>query len=470
VAVWLLLPPNHVLAQSLVPPEAGERTIALSEGATELIAVREIPGRGRGLITNGHAMSSTAPLDQRYMRALAHLPLLAMEQPRRVLVIGFGVGNTTHAATLHPSVQRVDVADLSRHVLEHAGYFRDANHDVLRDPKVTVFLNDGRQHLQMQPPASYDLITLEPPPISHAGVAALYSREFYALARSRLTPGGYVSQWLPAYQVPAESSLAMVRAFVDVFPQAVLLSGAQAELLLVGTTAPRIEIVPHKLQAALQRAPAVRDDLARVDLGQVHEIIGTFVAAAPTLTHATAASQPVTDDRPLQEYGVRSVIGAGLLGVPASLFNLGEVAAWCPACFDGDEAPSVAGLGTYLTLMQEAYAAPVAEVAAAAANGERRVLGSRYLGAVVPPRADLIAEAEYDFGELDLEAGRYPQAVERFRASLAARPDSAGAHNNLGVALASMGAIAEAAEHFRAATTLDPTFTEARNNLARATH
>ena len=61
------------------------------------------------------------------MRALAHVPLLSMAAPRRVLVIGFGVGNTVHAATLHPSVERVDVAELSPHVLAHADYFRDGH-------------------------------------------------------------------------------------------------------------------------------------------------------------------------------------------------------------------------------------------------------------------------------------------------------------------------------------------------------
>ena len=98
------------------------------------------------------------------------------------------MGNTTHAATLHPSIRRVEVADLSSHVLAHSSYFKDANRDVLRDPRVAVYINDGRQHLQMQPEASYDLITLEPPPVAHAGVGGLYSREFYVLARSRLKP------------------------------------------------------------------------------------------------------------------------------------------------------------------------------------------------------------------------------------------------------------------------------------------
>src|SRR5262249_21199122 len=158
-----------------------------------------------------------------------------------------------------------------------AEYFRDANRDVLRDPRVSVYVNDGRFHLQMQPPATYDLITLEPPPIAHAGVAALYSREFYEQARTRLKAGGLLSQWLPAYQLPPETILAMVRAFVDVFPQSVLLSGMQNELLLVGTTGPTIQVDPDRLARNLAEAPQAADDLRRLDLGTATEIVGTFV-------------------------------------------------------------------------------------------------------------------------------------------------------------------------------------------------
>src|SRR5207244_8406801 len=97
----------------------------------EIITVTELPGQGTRLLTNEHPMSATTTLSQRYMRALAHIPLLNIERPAKVLVIGFGVGNTTHAASLHPSVDRVDVADLSRDVLAHAAYFKEVNGSVL---------------------------------------------------------------------------------------------------------------------------------------------------------------------------------------------------------------------------------------------------------------------------------------------------------------------------------------------------
>jgi len=502
---WAQLPRDFIVQRALGPEGAAGHAIATSEGITELLAVVERPGRGRGLLTNGHAMSSTAILDQRYMRALAHIPLLSMSEPTRVLVIGFGVGNTTHAATLHASVKRVEVADISRDILDHAGFFRDANHDVLRSSKVDVFVNDGRQHLEMAAPGTYDLITLEPPPIAHAGVAALYSREFYELAQSRLTPGGYISQWLPAYQVPEESSLAMVRAFLDVFPQAVLLSGTQAELLLLGTTARRIELDPDRVSMKLQNERPVRDDLIRLDLGSVRDIAGTFVGSAATLARATSSSPAATDDRPLQEYGVRSGLTAGLQGVPASLFDVTNVAAWCPRCDEPRQARrGAANLDLYLRLLQQAYFAPVTGVQPAA-YGSRRLLGSAYLGTVVPDSAEVhnllglaqmregdVGDAVREFqGALDrdptsanaranlgqiryeqgadlLEQRQYSAAAGMLRSAIELMPDSPEAHNDLGVALASMGQVDDARAQFRRAVDLRPDFQEARRNLESA--
>jgi spermidine synthase len=449
---WLRLPSDFVLQRSLARLANGERLVAIQEGVTEVVAVTEIPGRGRSLMTNGHAMSSTAPLDQRYMRALAHIPLLSMSRPSHVLVIGFGVGNTTEAATRHPSITRVDVVDLSSTILGHAADFSGANHDVLRDRRVAVFVNDGRQHLQMQAEGTYDLITLEPPPVAHAGVGALYSREFYELARTRLKPGGYISQWLPAYQVPVPISLAMTRAFLDVFPRAVLLSGTQAELLLLGTTGDRIEVDPSRLALALANAPDAAADLRRIDLGTVAEIVGTFVGSAETLARATRASALATDDRPLQEYSVQSVLGANRAGVPADLVDLPAVNTWCPRCFDGEQpAPAAVGLDTYLALLDEAYHAPPGRTIARGA-APRRILDSAYLGAVVPDN-----DSVYNIiGVARLREGRNQEAAAAFSEALQRRADSADAHRNLGTALAAMGRHAEAIASLRRAVQLAP--------------
>jgi spermidine synthase len=413
-------------------------------------------------MTNGHSMSATYPLSQRYMRALAHVPLLSIDNPRRVLVIGFGVGNTTAAATLHPSVTRVDVADLSRNVLSHAGDFAGSNGNVLKDPRVSVYVNDGRHHLLMQPAGTYDLIALEPPPIGYAGVASLYSEEFYALARSRLNAHGFISQWLPSYQVPTETTLSMIKSFVDVFPQSVLLSGAQADLILIGAN-DRIEIDPEQLFAALSQRPAVRADLTRLDLGKPAEIVGTFLGSAQKLAQATRDAVPVTDDRPVQEYGVRSLLNLGEF-VPASVVDLSGVSAWCPKCFEnGMPTQLVAGLDLYLALLNRAYAATPTEGARTRALAEqgRLVAGSAYLGAVVPETPDVHNE----LGIALAEQGDINGAIGEFRTALQLDPNSAQTQWHLGSALASNGDFAEAAEYLRSSVQLDPSNADARHDL-----
>jgi len=464
LVMWTLLPSNHVNTRALHRVSGHERLLAVDEGLTEIIAVTEVADQGRRLLTNGHPMSSTSRLSQRYMRGLAHIPLLAIENPHTVLVIGFGVGNTTHAATLHPSIQRVEVADLSRGILAHADYFADVNQRVLGDPRVAVYVNDGRQHLQMQPELSYDLVTLEPPPIGYAGVAALYSREFYELVRSRLKVGGYVSQWLPAYQVPSRTALAMIRAFIDVFPQTVLVSGAEADLLLLGVSDSKIEIDPARIAAALSRTPAVEADLRRLDLGSVRDIVGTFIASPRTLHEATRDATATSDDYPMQEYDVRSLLNLGE-AVPASVVDLSQVASWCPRCFvDGAPAPIVDGLDTYLALLDLAYNASPSELARVRrlAGPQPRVIGgSEYLGTIVPETADvhnLLGIARASRGAMD-------EAISQFREALRLEPDSAVTHWHLGAALAATGARQEALEHLRRSVELDPTNAFARNDL-----
>jgi len=195
---------------------------------------------------------------------------------------------------------------------------------------------------------------MEPPPIAFAGVASLYSREFYQLVRSRLKPGGAITQWLPAYQVPGEGTLAIVRAFVEVFPQAVLLSGSNAELILMGVNGPRIEIDPEAVAARLRASPAVAEDLRKISLGTLTELIGTFAAPGDRLAKVSELYPAVTDDYPIIEYLVSSRLREQR--IPEELFDPRAVALWCPRCFvDGRPVPMVARLPAYLAILAGVY-------------------------------------------------------------------------------------------------------------------
>lgn len=301
--------------------------VARSEGTYQSIVVTETPDGSRWLLTNGYSMSATNPSAQRYMRAFAHVPLLQVEDPKAALVICFGVGNTADAASLHPV--ELDVVDLSPEVLAFGGYFDATNHGVLGRSNVDVFVNDGRNHLAATPEGTYDLITMEPPPLRQAGVASLYSEDFYALARSRLRSGGFVTQWLPAYQVSRTLQRSIIAAFIGVFEDAVLLVGADQELILVGRRDAPNHFDPQLAQRLLEGRPAVLRDLASIQIDGVVDIVTMFAAGPELLATITEYDLPVTDDFPALEYAPPSFSRCPL---EPEMFEPTAYGVWCPKC------------------------------------------------------------------------------------------------------------------------------------------
>ena len=409
-------------------------------------------------------MSGTHVMPQRYMRAFAHVPLLHLDSPKSVLVICFGVGNTAHAASLHPSVQTVAVADLSRDVLDHASFFEESNGAILKNEKVKVFVNDGRHHLLTQAPGSYDLVTLEPPPITHAGVTSLYSREFYEIARSRLSEGGFVTQWLPAYQASERSVLELVRAFVDVFPEAVLINPYRQELVLLGSNK-AIKLDPAAFERRLAERGAVRADMEKVRMGNLLEIAGMFAGDAETLISATRAVPPLTDNHPLLEYDDLDPRGPRRL--PAKLFDTSRVASWCPRC--SAEVPELTG---YLKVLQDLYAseqylsteinAPLS-LPTDTPEAVAAVAASPYLVRMIPNRRAAMAR-----GRRLLNESAYGEAIDTIGLAVELDPKDAAARTLLGEAFLLAGVPRGAIWHLERAVALDPNAAAARTLLEQA--
>jgi spermidine synthase len=390
LAVWTRLPSDFLVRRSLplAPGATGGGLLAVHEGVNETLAILWEPGPSLTLLTNGHRMSGTNFDAQRYMRAFVHVPMLIDPDIEQVLVMCFGVGTTARAALFYPQVRHVDVVDLSPDVLEHARYAESVNGRPLEDPRVSVFVNDARHHLLMSRAESYDLITGEPPPITHAGVNNLYTEEFFALARSRLRRGGYVTYWLPLWQVGESAARAVIRGFLDVFPGAVLLSGYGPELILVGRKDAAIEIDPRQVRQRLNELPALREDLRGIELASISDLVGMLVAAAPGLARATSGASPLRDDRPLLEYAVRELQGDPQ--IPGDLASPADLDLWCPDCFhgalDAEEQARLRGtlevMGLYFRSEAFLSARPVAPRAggeALSAEAERAIADDLYL-------------------------------------------------------------------------------------------
>ncbi|HEX2676659.1 MAG TPA: fused MFS/spermidine synthase, partial [Polyangiales bacterium] len=124
----LTLPANHL---RLTHFRGGGRITAVREGATTIAAAEQRYTFGSPshmlLLTPGVSMSDTSFGARRYMAMMAHAAMLSAREPKRALLICYGVGNTARSLLSHEELQSLDVVDISPEVLSLAGEFAGAH-------------------------------------------------------------------------------------------------------------------------------------------------------------------------------------------------------------------------------------------------------------------------------------------------------------------------------------------------------
>src|SRR5690606_10041591 len=127
--------------------------------------------------------------------------------------------------------------------------------------------------------------------------AALYSREFYELVRSRLREGGLCVQWVPTHAMPRPMFETLLGTFVDAFPATSIWLVDQSTLL-VGSTRQHLGS-PAGLDARLASAPELaRTTLHEAGIATADDLLAAHVAAPRA---AFAAAERLGDDRPFLE-------------------------------------------------------------------------------------------------------------------------------------------------------------------------
>ncbi|WP_051888436.1 fused MFS/spermidine synthase [Caballeronia sordidicola] len=293
--------PSDRLATMLTKARGGDLTFyAESEGGTvAVVAQRSGENRFERLYIQGVSNSGDAMTSLRYMRLQAMLPLIIhRDTPRSALVIGLGTGITGGALLPYPGLEHRVVAELLPAVVRAVPQFK-GNYGVSTDPRMEIRLHDGRREL-LRNPQRYDLITLEPPPPSAAGVVNLYSSDFYRLAASRLQAGGLVAQWLPLPTQNEEDTRALIKSFAQVFPYATMWTTELHEMMLVGSMEPIELDVPRISKRFAQ--PGVAAALREVGIASPAALLATWITDRAGLEYYAADAQPVTDNRPGIEY------------------------------------------------------------------------------------------------------------------------------------------------------------------------
>ena len=154
---------------------------------------------GVAFVVNGK-IDGNALTDAGTQMGMAILGAVLHKDPKTALVIGLGTGESAGWLAEMRDIERVDVVELEPAIDEVARRCRELNWNVLEHPRVRRIYNDGREFV-FTTDEKYDLVLSEPSNPYRAGVAVLYTTEFYEAVRERLKPGGMFIQWLQAYEV-----------------------------------------------------------------------------------------------------------------------------------------------------------------------------------------------------------------------------------------------------------------------------
>jgi len=418
------------------------------EGAAGTVSVRQVAGT-RSLAIDGKVDASNAG-DMLTQRLLGLLPVMLHPGPRDALVIGLGSGVTADAVLASSEIERLDVVEISPEVVEASAHFERENRGVLKKPAVRLLIADGRSHLQLTT-RQYDVIVSEPSNPWMAGVAALFTEEFFEAAHARLRPGGVFCQWAHTYEIAEQDLRSIVRTFSAVFPEGTLWLVGDGDLLLIGSATDRIA---SRLPALAERSrkgsvPTLLADVGVPSSAAPFVLLSMFTGGAAELASYGGQALPQTDDRMALEFTAARAMYAPPQSHVARLKALAEGAR--PTVVSESLARASAAEWTVrgtAALQAKAFEMAHESFRRALALDSRSALGLRGLTDAAVQERKLAEETTW------------------LRALAAAEPDNAAVRVELSHVLAGLGRPDEAMAAARDAARIDPAGAEPLEQLA----
>ena len=424
------------------------------EGVATSVAVLEEPAGNRSIVSNGKPEASTTG-DMPTQLLLGYVPLLYVEAPRAGLVIGLGSGVSLGALGQAP-LERLDCVELEGAMRDAAAWFAPLHHGILDDPRVHLAIEDGRNFLFLHD-RRYDVIVSQPSNPWIAGVANLYSVEFFDLARSRLQPDGILCQWVQLYALSADDLAGVLRTFHEVFPFVHLWQGGPGDILLIGSRRP-LSVEPAQGWARLQRQPVIARDLAMLGLRSGPALWSHFLMETDAIERLAAGGMLSRDDRPHLEFSAPYAL------YKPDLTARNQRRFWDAA--DGLGVPMVSGSARAVAqraeglLLQGRLEEAKVAVSQALAREPGEPWGHLVAGQLAEARGDseeaerawlaaeadpaIGADASWHLAQMWRAQGRYAEAAARYHWALAHDPLDVKALHGVALALAAQGAHAEA--------------------------
>jgi len=474
----------------------GDVVLFYREGITATTKVYEKPLTARKHMSVDGIYIGGAGGAEKKEQVLAHLPKLLLPRFRSELAVGLGSGVVPGESGRHAELERLDIVEIAASVAAGAARFERENHAILDDPRVRLLVTDGMHYLATTS-AHYDIIASDAKSRPRSrGNGLFYSREYYRLARDRLTPEGLFIQWLPLH-LPRRVYESVLRTFAASFPHASLWVLPDRDTFLVGSRAPLA--VDWPLAATrLGSEPAAGTEnpfagLRKHGVTSAASLAAMYVAGREALLGATAHAPINSLDRPHVEFYAFADYARSINRMVADNYEL-LLALRATAEVPASAVASHRALSLYLQALGRAYAlerdhAAIEELLAAALrlapeDELLRTLALRYYATRVTGRVragDQAAARRYLAAArrvdrtgaevhrlaalLHLHAGDLERAVRELLQATVRAPEDVALRTSLFRLLWQDGAVDEAARHLQAVLAVAPDSVFAHRNL-----
>ncbi len=265
------------------------------EGPDATVAIREY-NNYYSLNINGHNTAYTTVKDQIANRMLGYIPYMLHSNPKKAMVIGFGLGFTVESL-IQPEIDTVEVAEICKGVIKSGHRINSWNNNVIDHPKVHIHLEDGRGFL-FRTSSCFDIITSNAihPRLSNN----IYTRDFYEICKEKLKKGGIMCQWATPNWMTETEYKAQVKAFIEVFRYCQLWYLNEYSTILIGSEEPLI--IDYDMISRRFMDQKVQDDLNNVFMGNPAIFTSQYSMEKEDLATYCTGAPSNTDDFPVVEF------------------------------------------------------------------------------------------------------------------------------------------------------------------------
>lgn len=434
----------------------------------------------------------------------AHIPMLLHPNPKNILVVGAGTGQTPSRFLMY-DINRLDCVDIEPTLFEFIRAHFDS--EWMEDERVKLIREDGLNYLNHSD-VMYDVIAIEVGQIFRPGIAFFYTADFYHRSRERLRPGGLLTQLVSIPSLTTDQFQGVIKTFLDAFPHSFLWYNS-SDLLLIGANDTSFKLSRTTLERLLSNE-AVHHDLRYTFWGGPQHwlnwlpvFLGGYLAGPLELANLASEAHLYRDNLPVLDYAANLNYITQTNEIPIVedhlIEHLGSLEDIADFALSSEELLAIQAVreknlgaiiaealirrAELLTLSEDDAAEEAIMLLSEAVRrnpdhfdanrmladlligqGKNKAAGRHYVEAnrIRPEDPHVlhgIAHTLYRFNRIEA-------AIPYYRASLRLRPNHAETHNHLGLALAKRGNLVEARQHFKTAVRLDPNYTEARHNLA----